>query len=50
MSLCEFQTYAANRTNPAEYCDNEAVEGEEFCEYHMPHEPDPDEWRDYMLW
>lgn len=36
MNGCEYQTYAGNLEQPAEYCENEAVEGEDLCEDHLP--------------
>lgn len=40
--LCEYQTYAATLETPAEYCEEDAVEGEEYCPGHLLYEPDPD--------
>lgn len=34
MANCEHQDYAATRTTPAEYCEEEAVDGTEYCEEH----------------
>lgn len=47
MAACEHETYRATRMQPAEYCENEAVEGEDFCEDHLEDDyADADYWRD----
>lgn len=45
---CMFETYAATRFQPAEKCEEEPVEGEDFCEEHLAETdgPDPDYARD----
>ena len=52
--FCVAETYPEQRygdaPQPAEYCENEAVEGEEYCPFHLGVEPDePWDDRDYML-
>ena len=43
---CAKQTYPGSMEEPPEYCENEAVEGSEFCPRHGGIEPDPDAARD----
>lgn len=42
---CMHETYAATRETPAEHCEEEALEGADFCEYHGG-EADPDDARE----
>lgn len=35
MSSCSYETYRQTLETPAEYCENDVVEGEEFCEQHL---------------
>lgn len=34
MPRCEHQEYASTRSGPAEYCDEPAVDGDEYCAEH----------------
>lgn len=52
--LCSYEVYAGQRygdaPQPAEFCENPVVPGEEFCIAHLSDEPDePWDDRDYML-
>ena len=53
---CNYLIYAGSRyvdPEPPEYCDNDALEGEEFCEEHSQYayeyedEPEELEWYEY---
>lgn len=35
MSDCQRVIYPRTLETPAEYCENEALPGDEFCEYHI---------------
>ena len=37
---CEAEIFAATRIDPAEYCENEAEEGRDYCEFHA----DPEDY------
>lgn len=39
---CEAEIFAATRIDPAEYCENEAEEGRDYCEFHA----DPEDYED----
>lgn len=45
---CMYETYAATRFQPAEFCDEDAMDGYDFCEDHAAQldGPDPDYARD----
>lgn len=34
--FCTAMTYPGRQDAPPEYCENEAVPGEDLCEYHLP--------------
>ena len=38
---CEFVTYRATLETPAEYCEEPALPGEDYCEDHMPWDDEP---------
>lgn len=42
---CEAVLFPATRVDPAEYCENEAEDGRDYCAEH--HEPDYDYFRDW---
>lgn len=44
---CSAIVYPQTRYEPAEYCDNDCVDGEDFCEYHLAPEPDEDDYDPY---
>lgn len=37
---CEAEVFPATRIDPAEYCENEAEEGRDYCEFHA----DPEDY------
>ncbi len=39
---CEAQIFAATRIDPAEYCDEEAREGSDYCDLHAGYDDEPD--------
>lgn len=44
VDMCEFVVHAATIINPPEYCDEEAIEGSEFCAQHEEYvNGDPDD-------
>lgn len=42
MRYCAFETYRQTLETPAEFCEDEALEGSEFCDFHQPYEPEDD--------
>ena len=42
VQLCIAVTYPQTLETPVEYCENEVLEGEEFCSQHIG--PDEDDW------
>lgn len=50
--LCSVQTYAATLETPPEFCENEAVDGEDVCLGHLAlaYEPDDELALDDPYW
>lgn len=50
LGACEYEMFPATLQGPAEYCPNEAEDGDIWCADHQPWEPDWDDRRKDALY